>query len=438
VKSILEGGQSLLLLINDILDLSKLQAGRMELKAEPTHLKDLLKFMERLFQETCSSKGIRMRLEYQEDLPSTLVLDSVRLRQVLMNLIGNAVKFTEEGEVLVKASGVREPGRRIRWAVKLEISDTGPGIDTQDLNHIFEPFYQSNTLHAAHKKGTGLGLSIVQRFVKLMNGELHVTSKEGKGSVFTLLLKDLSVSARLVPEKNLNSGHVDFDRLKPSLILAVDDNGTNLELIREIFSGTHHRVITAENGEDAINLIRDKKPDLVLMDLRMPVKDGPTAAREIKTEAEYKLTPIIAVTAGSMPGGHESPLLGEDFDGALRKPFTRQEMYDALALFLKEEPRQRRRDSDAKEAFSPPSVRVLGKLRELLDVKWPEVKSRMSMSEVVEFSEELSAVTEGDPCTRVQDYACKLKGAAESFSFGEMESVLGHFPDLVAELEEAK
>ncbi len=438
VKSILEGGQSLLLLITDILDLSKLQAGRMELQAEPTHLKDLLKFMERLFQETCSSKGIRLRLDYQEDLPTSLILDSVRLRQVLMNLIGNAVKFTEEGEVLVKASGVPEPGPKVRWCVKIEISDTGPGIDTEDIDHIFEPFYQSNTPQPAHKKGTGLGLSIVQRFVKLMNGELHVTSKEGRGSTFTVILKDLSVSARLAPEKNLGSASVDFDRLKPALILAVDDNVTNLELIREIFAQTRHRVITAGNGEDAINLIRDTKPDLVLMDLRMPVKDGPTAAREIKTESEYRLTPIIAVTAGSMPGDNESPLLGEDFDGALRKPFTRQEMFDALALFLKEEPQQQQWSAPPEEVSSPPSGEVLGRLRELLGGKWPEVKSRMTMSEVVEFSEEVAAATKGDPCPHVDNYASKLKGAAESFSFGEMETVLGQFPDLVAELEDAK
>ncbi len=438
VKSILEGGQSLLLLINDILDLSKLQAGRMELNAEPTHLRDLLKFMERLFQETCSAKGVRLRFEYQESLPTSLVLDSVRLRQVLMNLIGNAVKFTDEGEVLVRASGAPESGQKVRWCVKLEISDTGPGIETEDIDHIFEPFYQSNSPQPVHKKGTGLGLSIVQRFVKLMNGELHVTSKEGRGSAFTVVLKDLAVSARLAPERNLGSASVDFNRLKPSLILAVDDNATNLELIREIFCQTHHQVITACNGEDAINLIRDSKPDLVLMDMRMPVKDGPTAAREIKTETEYKLTPIIAVTAGSMPGENESPLLGDDFDGALRKPFTRQEMFDALALFLKEESHQQPLEAATEELQIPPSPQVIQKLKELLAKKWPEVKSRMTMSEVVEFAREVAALTEGIPCTCVDNYAAKLQGAAESFSFGEMEAVLGQFPDLVAELEEAQ
>lgn len=439
VKSILEGGQSLLLLINDILDLSKLQAGRMELKLEPTRIKDLLRFMERLFQETCSGKGVGFSLDIQDDIPESLVLDSVRLRQVLMNLIGNAVKFTDRGEVAVKVSGAAIEANSSLWDLEIIVSDTGPGIPEVEIKHIFEPFYQSNEASATVSKGTGLGLSIVQRFIKLMNGELSVTSELGHGTQFTVRLKNLHVSARVGPDQFLPSTQVDFNRLKPSKILAVDDNETNRELLMEIFSSSHHEILTACDGDDAVRKIRESKPDLVLMDLRMPVKDGSTAAREIKLDMAFRYTPIIAVTAGSLPTKSDDMQLGPDFDGALRKPFTRQEIFDALAQFLKAvhlEP-----ETSSNEVTSVPervSKQLLGELRILLTDQWPGVKSAMIISKIVKFSQELDVLSGQESCSRLDTYSQRLKEAAESFSFGEMETVLGRFPDLVAELEESK
>ena len=435
VQSILDGGQSLLLLINDILDLSKLQSGRMELKPEPTNVRDMVEFLHRLFQETSSKKGIGFHVDVQEDLPSTLVLDSVRLRQVLMNLIGNAVKFTDEGQVTVKVAG--RPGGRedSRWDLSVAVRDTGPGIAKEDQNHIFEPFYQSNRPDAYRTKGTGLGLSIVNSFAKLMNGELRVVSELGKGSEFSLDLRDLNVSARLATDNKLRGDSVDFNSLKPSRILAVDDNATNRELISEIFSETHHTILTAADGDEAIRRIHEEKPDLVLMDLRMPVKDGPTAAREIKMETEYRLTPIIAVTAGSLPAEKENPLLGSDFDGALRKPFSRREMFDALAMFLDQSEADSSDKVEEVEAEPGPVDEDLrAQLRELLANSWPGVKSRMSVSEVVAFSDEIVAMAEANPNGRLTTYAESLKEAAESFSFREMEAVLGRFPELVSGL----
>ncbi len=337
VNSILEGGQSLLLLINDILDLSKLQAGRMDLKIEPTNVRELIGFLERLFQEGSSKKGIKFRTEIQEDLPAALLLDSVRLRQILMNLIGNAVKFTEEGEVAVSVTGKKTKSEVSTWSLNIEVQDTGPGIGEEDLEHIFEPFYQTRRPSAKDKGGTGLGLAVVNRFIELMGGSLDVKSELGKGTRFLIDLEDLEVSTQLAEVPKLDGGTADFNRLRPSKILAVDDNETNRELICEILAESHHQVRTAKDGEEAIRKVAEDRPDLILMDLRMPVKDGPTAARELKMETEYRLMPIIAVTAGSLPEGRELSLKGSTFDGTLRKPFTRQEMYHAISQFIGEE-----------------------------------------------------------------------------------------------------
>lgn len=439
VQSILDGGQSLLLLINDILDLSKLQSGRMVLKPEPTNVNDMLEFLQRLFQESATKKGIGFKVEVQENLPTTLLLDSVRLRQVLMNLIGNAVKFTEKGRVLIRVGGKASPRQSNKWNLVIKVADTGPGIPEDELAHIFEPFYQSNRSDSFQSKGTGLGLSIVNNFIELMGGSLKVSSEVGKGSVFTVRLRNVSVSPRLAADNRLSSDKVDFNLLKPSKILAVDDNATNLELIAEIFSDTHHTVVTAKDGVEAFERIREVRPDLVLMDLRMPVKDGPTVAREIKTNKEYQLMPIIAVTAGSLPDGEERPLQEANFDGALRKPFSRKEMYEALADFLdKNDGSIQEATTEIMEDLGTASPDLQRDLAEILEDKWQGVRARMSVSEVVEFSDELVQLAEVHPNQKLVNYAEKLKEAAESFSFREMEQVLERFPQFVRELSDSK
>lgn len=444
VKSILDGANSLLLLINDILDLSKLQAGRMELKLEPTRMKEMLRFLERLFQQGCAKKGIRFRLEMQEGLPDVLIVDSTRLRQIMMNLVGNAVKFTESGEVSVVVSGEQEIENKSLWTLRINVSDTGPGISKEDLSHIFEPFYQGQESTVGKSPGTGLGLSIVQRFLKLMDGELAVESELGKGTTFVIRLDHLKESARVEEESPLLDENVDFNELKAAKILAVDDNATNRELIREIFANSHHELVMAADGEEALTKVVEEKPDLVLMDLRMPGKDGPTAAREIKTDDEFRLTPIIAVTAGSLEGKDgNSPDIRKSFDGALRKPFTRREMFDALAMFLETAKGKTRRDAETEgtEESSTEEVvsaELLRKLKEVLIEEWPDVKAGMTVSEIVSFADDLEALDPGRACGRLAAYVERLREATENFKFGEMEAVLGRFPDLVAELEETK
>jgi signal transduction histidine kinase/CheY-like chemotaxis protein len=436
VKSILEGGESLLVLINDILDLSKLQAGRMELKKEPTNLREMLSFLNRLFKENCQTKEIGFHLEIQDELPEVMVLDSARLRQVLINLVGNAVKFTDEGEVSVAVSGNREIKENQLWRLMVEITDTGRGISKENLAHVFEPFYQSKEGDVSGNKGTGLGLSIVQRFVKLMDGEISVKSEPGEGTSFSIEFRNIEVSDSEPHPAELSKQPIDLDELRSSKILAVDDNETNRKLIREIFSNSHHQIVTADNGEKAVRMVAEESPDLILMDLRMPVKDGPTAAKEIKNSSgDHRRIPIIAVSAGSLP--QET---GADFDGSLRKPFTREELYRVLSKFL---PLTESADDETSVAGEDDyeeeiSSELLLKLDELLVDEWVDAKSEMVVSKVIEFTKELQEIAAHHKCQRLEEYVSRIGNATDHYSFSEMEGELARFPDLVSELKETR
>ena len=434
VKSILEGGKSMLILINDILDLSKLQAGKMELERVPTNLREMLRFLKRLFKESCHKKGVSFLLEVQDDLPEVMVIDSARLRQVLMNLVGNAVKCTDHGTVSVKVHGYRQAEASDLWGLVIEVRDTGRGISKQNLAHVFEPFYQSKSAEGGCNQGTGLGLSIVQQFVKLMEGALSVDSKIGQGTCFTIEFRNVSASAKKPIAGTSSEQEINLDALRSARILAVDDNETNRELIREIFSDSHHEVMTADDGEQAVRKVGDHSPDVILMDLRMPVKDGSTAAREIKHGRElHGEIPIIAVSAGSLSSEDD-----ECFDGSLKKPFTRQELYQVLAEFLPQV-------LPVDDAFAVDQVddyeevitlELVVKLEGILADTWVDAKSEMLVSKVIGFTEALQELAASTKCERLRKYVSKLRNATDNYSFSQMESELGHFPDLVLELKE--
>ncbi|MBC7979329.1 MAG: response regulator [Armatimonadetes bacterium] len=434
VKSILEGGRALVVLINDILDLSKLEAGRMEITEAPASMKELLGFMERLFREVCMAKGVKLVVRWDDNFPESLILDAARLRQVMINLIGNAVKFTEKGTVEVIATCHPEEKDAGKMRVRIEVRDTGKGMPEEELEHIYEAFFQSSGSKDNHTQGTGLGLSIVKRFVELMDGKVTVKTKLGEGTVFVLELPNRVVSARLASEAVVHADQVDFDQIEKSVILAVDDNITNLELIKEIFRHSHHEIVTVMNGAEALSFLDERTPDVVLMDLRMPVMDGPTAAREIKSREEFRLLPIVAVTAGSLPVESEHLVGFGYFDSALKKPFLRKDLFDTLAMFLKPAGVGDQGTKPEAGAGIEVSEDLKQGLASLVTEEWEGVKARMVVSEVLDFAELLERLANAEACGALGIYAAKLKEAAESYSFGRMETVIDRFPELVGGL----
>jgi signal transduction histidine kinase/CheY-like chemotaxis protein len=434
-QSIVRSGHSLLQIINDILDLSKIEAGMMEIHATPTDVREQAVFVQQLFNTQANTKGVEMRVEIAEDVPHSLMLDSTRLRQVLINLAGNAFKFTEEGSVTLRISGNREGQVRPQYRLVVEVIDTGVGIPPERQTEIFKPFVQAKVKRDAENRGTGLGLAIVRRLADLMRGSVSVQSKVGEGSTFRLDLPGVEISARLPQASMPEEPSVDFNDLVPSEILMVDDNPVNRELLRGFFENTHHRIREASDGREALEMLRERRPDLVLMDIRMPVMDGRTALRTLRESKELDPLPVIAVTASSLAG--EEAGLRQAFDGFVRKPFSRAQLYRELAQFI---PRQQGANSSQMELEevhpTPAWKELIQKLHDLEASTWPVVRDGMVISEVSAFAERLRDLAQKYACPPLDFYASNLITHCQSFSPGELDSLMESFPHEIAKIEE--
>jgi signal transduction histidine kinase len=434
--SIVAGGRALLQLLNDVLDLSKLDAGMMELKPGPVNVPGLVEFCERLFRENAAKKGVALESRIAPEVPASLLLDEIRLRQVLINLIGNAVKFTERGRVLIAVSGGPHADDASRWGLVFEVEDTGPGIAEADRARIFKPFVQSESDARSTSSGTGLGLSIVQRFASLMGGSVEVESVVGKGSIFRLRLPDVAISTRLAAAAAAEpQQEVDFNALAPARIVVADDNETNIELLRELFRGTHHEIFVAKNGREAIGLIADVEPHLVLMDIRMPEMDGVEAVKTLRSDSRFKLLPVIAVTASSRIEDLDPSQAG--FDAGVRKPFARADLFAQMAQFLPPAPEPEPREESAVGAPSPTWKQLAAQWRTLETERWPALRDGMALSEVQAFARDLRAMAEAAACPPAVRYAAEIEAAASAFSFAEIEQLILAFPRQIERLESA-
>ena len=300
LQSIRSSAGSLLLLINDILDMSKIEAGVLELRPEPTDLREICDFIRTLFSEPAAKKELRLECHVAENFPHAVLIDRIRLRQILVNLIGNAVKFTDKGGIEVRVTWEKQqPSSQVTLVI--EIQDTGVGIPQDKLDTIFKPFVQAGAHREKEKQGTGLGLSIVKRLTEIMGGNVTVASVMEQGSAFHLRFPDVPISARLpASEKSSSAGEVNFNELRAATLLVVDDNETNCQLIAGMFAGSHHHLVFGSSGEEAVAKARELKPDILLLDVRMPGMGGHEALAEIRKTPGLEFLPIIAITASNL------------------------------------------------------------------------------------------------------------------------------------------
>jgi signal transduction histidine kinase/DNA-binding NarL/FixJ family response regulator len=438
-ESILVGGRSLLQIINDILDLSKVEAGMLELKSEPTDLRETTRFIQQLFSHEASKRGVELRVDVQEDLPASLLIDNLRLRQILVNVVGNALKFTERGHVNLRVRDTLPEGDHSRVNISIEVEDTGKGIPKEQQEAVFSPFVQAPGTRAADVRGTGLGLAIVHRLTGLMGGNVTLDSEPGRGSLFRFEFPDIEISARLAQTSlETSEDQVDFNDLRPSSILVTDDNQTNLDLVAGIFEESHHSLRLAHNGQEALDAIAEELPDLVMMDVRMPVMDGREALAAIRANSEWKLLPVIAVTASSLPDELEG-VLGS-FDGYVRKPFSRAQLYEQLAQFIhpsEDSDDDSLADTSGSGYPQTPEVaekwRVLAeRLAEIREADWPGVRDGLVVSEILAFATKLDTLASESQCGPLDTYSRRLRSDADSFSPAALEKSLQHFPSIIA------
>ena len=330
LKTILDSSKTLLLLINDILDLSKIEAGRMEISPGPADLRVVISEIKQLFQHITNEKNLSFIVEIDKHLPQTIVIDEVRLRQILLNLMGNAVKFTYTGFVKIEVTVFDEKNETLSF--NIAVIDSGIGIPDSDQQRIFESFSQLSAMDTKKYGGTGLGLSICKRLLDLMNGEIKINSTPGKGSRFTITFANLPSSDGLVETKNNYLWHEDSIAFEGSKILIVDDVAFNRNLVLAYLENYDLKLFEAENGEMAVQMARECMPDLILMDIRMPVMNGYKATEIIRSDGITAHIPIVALTASTMQS--EIDKLQYLFNGYLRKPVQKKTLINELKKHL--------------------------------------------------------------------------------------------------------
>jgi len=333
LSAVSSSGKSLLRIINDILDLSKIEAGMLEIQYQPVNPYSLFKEIEQMFSWKIRKKDIDLLVEIDPALPEALILDEVRIRQVIINLIGNALKFTETGYVKFCVNQQLKEKDDNKIDLIISIIDTGIGISQAQLEIIFEAFRQQEKQSTAKYGGTGLGLTITRRLIEMMSGEITVESEEGKGSRFDVIIRDVAIATIVDTQKESIDIDLDSLRFENPLVLIVDDVEINRLLLREYLEGLNVTTVEAANGSEAIELINDNKPDLILMDIKMPVMDGYEASNVIKANKELQDIPIIAITASALKE-EEDQIKMSGFDGYLSKPISKADLVEELRRFL--------------------------------------------------------------------------------------------------------
>ena len=326
VQCIQQGGQSLIAIINDILDLSKLKALEFKLTVTEFDLRQMIQDLVHLFQPQAMAKGLAIEMEIAPEVPNQFVGPFDRLRQVLINLIGNAIKFTAAGQVTIQVTWSEATG-----TFCFSVRDTGIGIAPNDHSRIFQPFTQVDGSHTRQYSGTGLGLAICQKIVQLMGGDIHVESSLGQGANFwfTVPLEPSQTSVSSVSSSTLHSPRPS-SASSAVQILVVEDAPTNQLLMMQILKQMGYQADAVSNGQQALDRLATKPYDLVLMDCQMPILDGYEATRQLRRQEEtHRHTIVIGVTAYAMVGDREK-CLAAGMDDYLSKPIQQESLRSLL------------------------------------------------------------------------------------------------------------
>lgn len=427
IESIMSSARALLALINDLLDFTRIEAGRIEIRAAPTALREVVDGVVALFSQQAADKGLLLHAQIDADVPATVLADADRLRQMLVNLVSNAVKFTDSGEVLVHVSGRPEDAAGQSWRCVLEVRDTGSGIDADQLETIFRPFVQGRRREGG---GTGLGLAITRQLALAMGGRVTAESEPGRGSVFRIVLERVPV-ARESPAGRRAGRLRD---LPPRRFLVVDDVEMNRDLLQAMLLESQHAVASAGSGAEALEQARSFRPEVVLLDLRMPEMDGIEVARRLRSDPALAGVRIVAVTASNIASTAEARL----FDALVLKPFSEDALYGELARLLGAGGAaiavEQAGALTATPAASASPGDIIDDLERLLAEVWPDLRDTLTMSEVRQFAERVEQLARQGGLQPLQNYARKLGHAAGSFDVARAEALLNEYPARLAEL----
>ncbi|MCP3944211.1 MAG: PAS domain S-box protein [Desulfobacteraceae bacterium] len=447
ISAIKTAGKNLLTLINDILDLSKIEAGKLEIQYSTIDLRTMIKEIEQIFALQASRKNIKFIIDISDDLPAAIRLDEIRLRQIFLNLVGNAIKFTKKGQIKLSIQTIIKNDNKKTLDLIIRVEDTGMGISNNDIETIFESFKQQAGQSNAQFGGTGLGLTICKRLIEMMNGHISVESTQGKGSIFKIVIHDVKVSSKEIPviEQIYHLENIQFQKEK---ILVVDDVESNRNLLIELLTKVNLKVLTAENGHEAVLITAEYQPDIILMDIRMPIMNGIEATQQLKMNSKTKEIPIIAVTASSSTLT-SSAILKKGFNGFLAKPIKITDLLSELSKYLKilkedmapgdiTNPRwQDALESSPLETASN-LVEIINTLESDFMDQWRNFKTKQPMKEVKRFANGLKDLGKSHHLDFLIKYSDHLISHVDHFDIDNMRYTIADFPEIIKKLKSAK
>jgi PAS domain S-box-containing protein len=439
IKTIKVAGNSLLSLINDILDLSKIEAGKFKLHKVEVNPFDLFNEICQIFSVNIHNKDLGFEIYIDPDIPAHIELDPLHIRQILFNLLGNALKFTEHGQITFRAKANKIDKEQLKLCLVLEVEDTGIGIKTNQHSIIFDVFEQQKGQDKNKYKGTGLGLSICTKLIENMHGTITVSSEIDKGSCFTVRLPDIKILStkndddkHLVKLHNPNVEKISFNKAS---ILITDDIAYNRELIIQMFADTNVEILSAENGLQAVNLVKTTAIDLIIMDIRMPVMDGYEASHLI-----HKINPkipIIALTASTLESNdnYDATL----FSAYIRKPIQKHDLFETLIKFLPyhDNLKLAKPINTVSSQDNYDSI-ILHKLIVLLEDSasklWQSANRSNHFNDIKRFARELESIHKTVALTQLQKYITQLNKNIEIYDITGIQHSLEQFPLLKQEI----
>jgi len=429
LASIMNGGKSLLTLINDILDLSKVEAGKLELEYKAINPQSVFLEMDRIFSRDMAQKSLDFQIHIDSDIPDTLILDEIRLRQILLNLVGNAVKFTETGYIRLSVEKQNLNIEGSNLSLVFSVEDTGIGIPEDQQDMIFDAFAQVQRSEQSQKGGTGLGLTITKRLVKMMGGEISVHSEVNKGSTFQVKLNNVAVASMTPVETRELAFDLTSVSFLDATILVVDDIEANRELVRQFLQGYGFEFIEARNGLEALEKVEKHLPDLVLLDMKMPDMDGYEATTIFKKNPQLSKIPIIALTATAMKESEAE--IRALCNGYLKKPISRTDLVKEMMRFL---PYQTLNAEDtnmyaAVQDVEPQKREGLVQALQAVRADWDIVSGEiLVIDEIEKFATRVKTLGSEYTHTSLISWAEKLETEIQSLDLDAIRKSLAEFP----------
>ncbi len=426
LNAIHSSGKSLLRLINDILDLSKVEAGKFSLEYTPVNTHDIFNDMIQIFDQKIKEKNLDFIVDIDKDLPNSLLLDEMRLRQILLNLVGNAIKFTERG--YIKLSVRKKISKKDTSSLEFifSVEDTGIGVPDSQKDKIFGAFEQQEGQSNASYGGTGLGLAITERLIKMMNGEIFITDGESGGAIFNVVLRDVNIPAT----KTSTTKSIDYENIlfQDAKILIADDITLNRTLLKNYLAYPTFSFTECKNGQEVLDALENEIPDILFLDVKMPIMTGDKVAKIMKADERLKDIPIVIITASAMlETERELKALCNEY---LTKPVSKNEIFEVLMKYVKHQELETKKDDLILEVNNIDNSELLELLTEKLD-NWEKISDLFIINEIEDWTREVYDLAKLHKSQTIEKWAQEVLDNVEMFEMDLLKKNFAKFKNLI-------